>query len=73
LSSLEIAEHPADDTAHGDVPEEAPHAEEAVAAPEAEATELQDEPGPLTLSIMELQAKIGVRPPQIRSFPWLRG
>ncbi len=33
-----------------------------------------DEPGPLTLSLMELQAKIKKeKPSQIRAFPWLRG
>jgi hypothetical protein len=73
LSSLEVGEHPTEETRVDDGPDEIQHAEEAVAAPEAEGTEPQDEPGPLTLSIMELQAKIGVRPPQIRSFPWLRG
>jgi hypothetical protein len=73
LSSLEVDEHPAEETRVDDGPDEMQYAEEAVAPPEAEATEPQDEPGPLTLSIMELQAKIGVRPPQIRSFPWLRG
>jgi hypothetical protein len=30
------------------------------------------EPGPLTLSILELQSKMKSRTPQIRSFPWLR-
>ncbi|NJM33896.1 MAG: hypothetical protein HC850_03385 [Rhodomicrobium sp.] len=34
-----------------------------------------DEPGPLTLSLMELQAKEAAKPKtaQIRAFPWLRG
>ncbi|WP_088342768.1 MULTISPECIES: hypothetical protein [Rhodomicrobium] len=32
-----------------------------------------DAPGELTLSVMELQTKMAAKPPQIRSFPWLRG
>jgi len=31
------------------------------------------EPGPLTLSVLELQSKMKPKTPQIRSFPWLRG
>jgi hypothetical protein len=33
----------------------------------------EGDPGPLTLSVMEVQAKLSPRPSQIRSFPWLRG
>lgn len=36
-------------------------------------TELPEDPGPLTLSLMELQARTAPKPPQIRAFPWLRG
>jgi hypothetical protein len=32
-----------------------------------------DDPESLTSSVMEVQAKLAPKPPQIRSFPWLRG
>lgn len=40
---------------------------------DAEEAESDGDPGPLTLSVMEVQAKLTPRPSQIRSFPWLRG
>ena len=52
-----------------DVEEEEPVDDEAL----EKSAEPADEPGPLTLSLMELQAKIVAKPPQIRAFPWLRG
>jgi hypothetical protein len=48
-------------------------AEEESALDDEETDELDlTEPGPLTLSILELQSKMKSRTPQIRSFPWLR-
>ena len=35
--------------------------------------EIGDDPESLTSSVMEVQAKLERKPPQIRSFPWLRG
>jgi hypothetical protein len=35
--------------------------------------EIGDDPESLTSSVMEVQAKLAPKPPQIRSFPWLRG
>jgi hypothetical protein len=35
--------------------------------------EMGDDPESLTSSVMEVQAKLTPKPPQIRSFPWLRG
>jgi hypothetical protein len=69
LSSLEDAEHETDE--EGD----AEHEEEPAAAAllETGVDDDTDDPGPLTLSILDLQAKIKPKEPQIRSFPWLRG
>jgi hypothetical protein len=69
LSSLELAEP---EIAGDDEQEDE---DVAVDAALLEAGEEDDagEPGPLTLSILELQAKIKPKAPQIRSFPWLRG
>jgi hypothetical protein len=77
LSSLEATPEAAYDAPATDLPEQEPESvladTDAGTDIEPDATEPQDEPGPLTLSILELQAKIGAKPPQIRSFPWLRG
>jgi hypothetical protein len=68
LSSLEDAEQRAAEA------ESAEHELDAAdtARPEAEQEEDADDPGPLTLRILDLQAKIKPKEPQIRSFPWLR-
>ncbi len=62
LSSIEEAE-PEPSQESDDEPEQ----EARVEAEDA------DDPGPLTLSVMDLQAKMKPKAPQIRSFPWLRG
>ena len=47
--------------------------DEAVAEDDAEDDETGDDPESLTFSVREVQAKLAPKPPQIRSFPWLRG
>jgi hypothetical protein len=73
LSSLIEAET---DTAGRAEPDDAPDQLEAEAMSDDEAeadAEDAGEPGPLTLSILELRAKIEPKATNIRSFPWLRG
>jgi hypothetical protein len=65
-----------EDAANADTEAEAPP-EDLAAGPELadDKGEAAGEPGPLTLSLMELQAKAAAKAgsPQIRAFPWLRG
>jgi hypothetical protein len=67
LARIAESESPAE--AEEAEPEEVEPAEQEAQVNGAEA----DEPGPLTLSLMDLQAKIKEKPSQIRAFPWLRG
>jgi hypothetical protein len=68
LSSLEDAEHETDEEGDAEYQEEPA----AAALLETGVDVDTDDSGPLTLSILELQAKIKPKAPQIRSFPWLR-
>ncbi len=74
MAKLSGLEEPVEDAAETGMEE--PEAELA-AGEEDEGADAEpaeaDDPGPLTLSLMELQAKIERKEPQIRSFPWLRG